>query len=51
MEFVKLGNGGRLNSAIYHKLIHSIVSYAATVFFFSAFLYARAHTHTVFILV
>lgn len=25
MEFVKLGNGGRLNSAIYHKLIHSII--------------------------
>ncbi|KAK9286414.1 hypothetical protein L1049_014810 [Liquidambar formosana] len=25
MEFVKLGNGGRFNSAIYHKLMHSIV--------------------------
>ncbi|XP_021278974.1 nucleolar complex protein 4 homolog [Herrania umbratica] len=25
MEFVKLGNGGRFYSAIYHKLLHSIV--------------------------
>ncbi|XP_024035106.1 uncharacterized protein C1604.06c isoform X3 [Citrus clementina] len=25
MEFVKLGNGGKFHSAIYHKLLHSIV--------------------------
>ncbi|XP_062081525.1 protein NUCLEOLAR COMPLEX ASSOCIATED 4 [Humulus lupulus] len=33
MEFVKLGNGGRFNSAIYHKLVHSIVHSATPVTF------------------
>lgn len=26
MEFVKLGNNGRFHSAIYHKLLQTIVS-------------------------
>lgn len=26
MEFVKVGNGGRFHSAIYHRLLHNIVS-------------------------
>ena len=28
MEFVKVANGGRFHSAIYHKLLHSIVSFS-----------------------
>ncbi len=27
MEFVKVGNGGRFHSAIYHRLLHAIVSF------------------------
>ena len=27
MELVKLGNSGRFNSAVYHRFIHSIVSF------------------------
>lgn len=26
MEFVKVANGGRFHSAIYHRLLHAIVS-------------------------
>ncbi|KAJ0077298.1 hypothetical protein Patl1_35742 [Pistacia atlantica] len=33
MEFVKLGNSGRFHSAIYHKLLHSIVHYPESVDF------------------
>lgn len=29
MEFVKVGNGGKFHSAIYHRLLDSIVSYIA----------------------
>ncbi|CAI9786441.1 unnamed protein product [Fraxinus pennsylvanica] len=31
MEFVKVGNGGKFHSAIYHKLLHSIVHSTLTV--------------------
>ncbi|CAA7391227.1 unnamed protein product [Spirodela intermedia] len=31
MEFIKLGKGGRFQSAIYHKLIHSLVHSASSV--------------------
>lgn len=30
MEFVKVGNGGRFHSSIYHKLIDGTVSYTFT---------------------
>lgn len=33
MEFVKLGNGGGFNSAIYHKLIYSIINSTSPVDF------------------
>ncbi|XP_050231409.1 protein NUCLEOLAR COMPLEX ASSOCIATED 4 isoform X2 [Mercurialis annua] len=33
MEFVKLGNGGRFNSAIYHRLLHNLVHSSAPVDF------------------
>lgn len=28
MEFVKLGNGGKFHSAIFHRFLRSIVSYS-----------------------
>ncbi|KAF5751000.1 CCAAT-binding factor putative isoform 1 [Tripterygium wilfordii] len=31
MEFVKLGSGGRFNSSIYHRMVHSIVHSSAPV--------------------
>ncbi|GMY05270.1 nucleolar complex protein 4 homolog [Fagus crenata] len=33
MEFVKVGNGGRFHSAIYHRLLHAIVHSTASVNF------------------
>ncbi|KAI4328608.1 hypothetical protein L6164_020946 [Bauhinia variegata] len=33
MEFVKVGNGGRFHSAIYHRLLHSIVHSTGSVDF------------------
>ncbi|EEF31250.1 nucleolar complex protein, putative [Ricinus communis] len=33
MEFVKLGNGGRFNSAIYHRLLYNLVQSATPVDF------------------
>ncbi|XVF01638.1 hypothetical protein REPUB_Repub04eG0105500 [Reevesia pubescens] len=41
MEFVKLGNGGRFYSAIYHKLLRSIAHSAAPVDFLSELLASK----------
>lgn len=29
MEFVKLGNGGKFHSAIFHRFLRNIVSYSS----------------------
>lgn len=41
MEFVKVGNGGRFHSAIFHKLIHTIVESTSGVDILSDFLESK----------
>ncbi|KAJ4715831.1 Nucleolar complex 4 [Melia azedarach] len=45
MEFVKLGNGGKFHSAIYHKLLHSIVHSTESVDYVSDLLASKYFKH------
>ncbi|XP_044509696.1 protein NUCLEOLAR COMPLEX ASSOCIATED 4 isoform X1 [Mangifera indica] len=46
MEFVKLGNNGRFHSAIYHKLLHSIVHSTESIDFVTDLLASKYFKYT-----